>query len=735
MTSTGAVAPGEVNPRSKARTPTILQMEMTECGAASLGMVLAYFGKRVELQELRETCSTSRDGINAAQIVRAARHYGLEADGYLAKADSLPRRPMPMILYWEFNHFVVLESVTKRHYVINDPAVGRRKLTHEEFDASYSGVAIAFEKGPNFEPGRSNSEGLRAGDVFKSMVKGSGPAVSFSAIAGIAVAVPVTLAALVTSLFVEQVLNFGLTNWVPIVIGLAAIVVVLDFSLTWLSERMLLRLHLAMSIRASTRFIWHLLRLPSRFYDARSPGGLVSRVSLNEGVASSVTGQLSTAAVNLVKMLIYLVVLIWINPTLAAIAIVFGLLSACVIGLSIRYRIQANTTVQQEALKDIGYTYTGLAMFDDIRAAGAESEYLQRKAGRQAKVVSSEQRFSGMLAIFSSIPKLFNALAIAGILLVGGYMVLNAQLSVGQLIAFQALALSFLAPIGSLVMAVAMLADTKAQLVQIADVLGEPVRPEAQGQVLLADPNPETAGRKLEGKLEVKDLTFGFSKSRPPLIENLSFTANPGERIALIGTSGSGKSTVANLIAGLYEPWAGEILLDGRSRIDVPVEVVTSSLTKVDQSIMLFEGTIEANIRFWDDSIELDRVIAAAEDADIAQEIEAKAGGYSHKLTEGGSNLSGGQRQRIEIARALAKDPTILILDEATSALDAVTEHEIANHLKTRNCTCVIIAHRLSTVRDCDQILVLDQGKLVEQGNHDQLIALDGYYAELMSDG
>lgn len=284
-------------------------------------------------------------------------------------------------------------------------------------------------------------------------------------------------------------------------------------------------------------------------------------------------------------------------------------------------------------------------------------------------------------------------------------------------------------------MAVAMLADTKAQLVQIADVLGEPVRPEAQGQVLLADPNPETAGRKLEGKLEVKDLTFGFSKSRPPLIENLSFTANPGERIALIGTSGSGKSTVANLIAGLYEPWAGEILLDGRSRIDVPVEVVTSSLTKVDQSIMLFEGTIEANIRFWDDSIELDRVIAAAEDADIAQEIEAKSGGYSHKLTEGGSNLSGGQRQRIEIARALAKDPTILILDEATSALDAVTEHEIANHLKTRNCTCVIIAHRLSTVRDCDQILVLDQGELVEQGNHDQLIALDGYYAELMSDG
>lgn len=735
MSATEAVAPGQTNPRSKAKTPTVLQMEMTECGAACLGMVLAFFGKRVELQELRETCSTSRDGVNAAQIVRAARHYGLEADGYLAQVDSLPRRPMPLILYWEFNHFVVLETVTKRHYVINDPAAGRRKLTKAEFESSYSGVAIAFAATPDFERGSSTTTGLTATSVFRSMINGSGPAIIFSTIAGVLVAVPVTLAALLTALFVEQVLNFGLTNWVAIIVGLATIVVILDFALTLLSQRILLRLHTAMSIRSSTRFLWHLLRLPSRFYDARSPGGLVSRVGLNEAVSTSVTGELSNAAINVVKMLIYLVVLLWINPILAGVAVFFGILNALAVALSIRYRIQASTKVQQEAIKNIGYTYTGLAMFDDIRASGAEAEFLRRKAGRQAKVISSEQKFSGILAVFHSVPNLFNAFAIAGILLVGGFMVLDSQLTVGQLIAFQALAVSLLIPVGSLVNAVATLLETKAHLVQITDVLAEPIRREARGQQLLPAATGDSKLPKLAGKIEVRNLTFGFSKSQPPLIENLSFVVNPGERIALIGTSGSGKSTVANLLAGQYEPWSGEILFDDVTRSKVAPEQLTESLTKVDQSIMLFEGTIDANIRFWDETIPSDRVVVAAADAAISQEIEAKAGGYSHQLTEGGSNLSGGQRQRVEIARALAKDPTILVLDEATSALDATTEFSIVNNITNRGCTCVVIAHRLSTVRDCDQILVLDSGNLVERGNHQELLDRGGYYAELMAGG
>lgn len=744
MSTTEAVPAGQVNPRSKAKTPTMLQMEMTECGAASLGMVLGYFGKRIELQELREICSTSRDGVNAAQIVRAARHYGLEAEGYLASVDSLPRRPMPLIVYWEFNHFLVLEEVGKRHYTLNDPASGRRKVTHEEFERSYSGVALAFDKGPDFVPGKGETTSLSPWDVFKSMLKGSGAGIAYSAIAGAAVAIPVTLMALLTALFVEQVLTFQLTNWVPIVILLAAVIATLDFFLTLLAKRILLRLRVGISIRSTTNFLWHLLRLPSRFYDARSPGGLLGRVGLNQGVAASITGQLSDAVVNVIKMIIYFVVLVWLSPILAIVTLAFGLLNAAVIAMSIRYRVRANTKVQQEAMKNLGYTYVGINMFDDIRASGSESEYLRRKAGRQANVISSEQRVSGLMSVLGAAPDLFYALAVMTILLVGGFMVLNNDMSVGQLIAFQTLSASLLRPIGTLVAAVGVLADTRAQMVQITDVLGEPVRKEVEHEALLptaqdqayatTDRNGGFVGGRLAGKLEVKNLTFGFTKNRPPLVQNLSFTAEPGQRIALIGLSGSGKSTVANLVAGLYQPWDGEILLDGIPRGDVPPRVLTSSLAKVDQSIMLFEGTIDANIRFWDESIPPERVRAAARDADIARDIESKQGGFLYKLNEGGSNLSGGQRQRVEIARALAKDPTVLILDEATSALDATTEENIAASVKRRGCTCLIIAHRLSTVRDCDQILVLEQGELTEQGTHHELMELNGYYAEMMRD-
>ena len=731
--ATSATA-GRAAARRRARTPTVLQMEATECGAAALTMILNWLGRDVLLEEVREVCAVSRDGVNALKIIQAARRYGLEGTGLRCGPAEVRKLEPPVMVFWNQNHFLVVEGFRRHRVLLNDPASGHRAVTYEEFADGYSGIALTFTRGPGFRRDPRQRRRRPAREML-GLVSRSRPGLAYAVLAGIAVVVPTSTAAALTSLFVDEVLLRSNLSWVIKVVGLAAIVAVLLFGLNLFQQRVLLRLRTKLSIRMSAGFLWHLLRLPSRFFDARSPGGLVGRVQLNAQLANLLSGQLATAAISIITMALFAMVLFFVNWILALVALGVAGFNLLMLVIVSRARIALNQNLQQTLVRLTGYTYLGISMMDDIRATGSENDFFSRWSGTQARAVNAEQRLGFLTQSLLVVPGFLTTLNTVVVLAVGGFLVIDGGLSLPRLIAFQLLAASFFGPISQLVTVASQFQDARAWMQQISDVLAQPLDPLALDGADGGPGHAAPAEARLRGHLELRDVTFGYVPGEPPLITGLSVTLQPGERVALVGPTGSGKSTVANLVAGLFEPWSGEILLDGMPRRHIPREVIAASLAKVDQSVLLFSGTVADNIRFWDTSIPPADVVRAAEDACIAGEIQAKPGGYAHEVAEGGRDFSGGQRQRLEFARALAINPTVLVLDEATSALDVVTEQEIDTNLRRRGCTCLLIAHRLSTIRDCDQILVLDRGTVAERGTHDELIALGGLYKELVSHG
>ncbi|HWC39608.1 MAG TPA: cysteine peptidase family C39 domain-containing protein [Acidimicrobiales bacterium] len=783
--SSPSTAADDARTHKAVRTPTVLQMEITECGAASLTMILNTLGRDVLLEEAREACAVSRDGVNALKIVQAARSFGLDGGGYRRSVDQLRALAPPFIVFWNQNHFLVVEGFGRRKVHLNDPASGRRAVSYEEFEESYSGIVLKFSPGEGFrrDPQRRRRRPLV--DLLGQLAR-SRRGIVYAVIAGLALVVPTTAAAILTSIFVTQVLTLQNRNWVTKVVLVAALVALLLFSLNLFEQRVLLRLQTKLSIRMSAGFLWHLLRLPTQFFDARSPGGLVSRVQLNAQVAQLLSGQLATASISLVTMVLFAVVLVILNWILALVALGLAAVNVVVLLSVSRVRIAVNQNLQQTLVRLSGYTYLGINLIDDIKATGSENDFFSRWAGSQARALNAEQRLGFLTQTLLVVPGFLSMLNTVVVLAVGGYLVIDGTLGLSGLIAFQVLAGSFFAPIAQLISVASQFQNARAWMQQIGDVMRQPIDPSAvdvspalataAGERAVARPGRSRPGRRavrsggvmtdgagtgdsgdqdgrtlepsatvtaapkrtearLRGQVELRHVTFGYVSNEPPLIRDFSLTVQPGERVALVGPTGSGKTTVANLLVGLFHPWEGEILFDGLPREGIPREVMAASLGKVDQSIMLFSGTVADNIRFWDRSIPALEVVRAAEDACVAEEIEAKPGGYAHHVAEGGRNFSGGQRQRLEFARALATNPTVLILDEATSALDTVTEQRLDINLRRRGCSCLLVAHRLSTIRDCDQIVVLDQGDVVERGTHEQLISLGGLYQGLVSDG
>lgn len=735
------------------RTPVVLQMESTECGAASLGIVLGFFGRHVPLEELREACAVSRDGMNALKLVEVARRYHLEARGFRYDLDDLAMLAGPFVVFWHQNHFLVVEGFARRKVHLNDPASGRRQVSYEEFAEGYSGVTLVLRPGEEFHP---EPRGRRQHPVatMLSLVGQARAGLAYALIAGLAVVVPTTAAAMLTSIFVSQVLESHDTAWVGRVVAVAAVIVVAQFSLILFQQRVLLRLQTKLSIRMSAGFLWHLLRLPLRFFDARSPGGLVSRVQLNFQVAQLLSGQLATVAIGVLTMALYGVVLFLLDWRLALVALaVASCNAATLVGVS-RARVAVNQNLQQNLVRLSGYSYLGISLIEDLKATGGESEFFSRWSGTQARALNAEQRLGFLTQSLLVVPGFLTMLDVVVILAVGGSLVIDGALSLAALIAFQMLASAFFAPISQVVSVASQFQNARAWLQQVDDVTTQRLDPRAGDAGLLDDdpgagevarrhlqvrhsaPGPPSAGTaagRLSGQVELRGLSFGYVPGEAPLLENLNLVVEPGQRVAFVGPSGSGKSTIANLVAGLLQPWEGEIRFDGLLPEEINPEVLGASLAKVDQAVMLFRASVAQNIAFFDESIAPGALVRAAQDACVASEIEARAGGYSHLVEERGANFSGGQRQRLEIARALAGDPSILVLDEATSALDAVTEQRLDTHLRQRGCTSLIVSHRLSTIRDCDQILVLDQGQVVERGTHRQLLGRDGSYARLVS--
>jgi NHLM bacteriocin system ABC transporter peptidase/ATP-binding protein len=732
--------PNERSSATRVRTPTVLQMEAVECGAASLAMVLAYYGRIVPLEELRLACGVSRDGSKANNVLKAARKYGLTAKGFKKEPGELAGMPLPLILHWNFNHFIVFEGFQKGFAHINDPNSGPTRVTAQEFDEAFTGVALQFEPGSEFVKGGEAPSLLQP---LKRRLAGFGSALAFVVLAGIALLVPGLVTPSFNRVFVDQVLVKGLDRWMTPLAWLMGTTAVITFTLTFIQQRYLLRLESKLSLGTSARFFWHVLRLPVEFFTQRYAGEIGNRVGINDKIARLLSGDLATTALNILVIAMYAVLLFQYDVILTLICVVTAVLNLAALRYVSRTRVDLNQRMLQDRGKLMGTAMGGLQTIETLKATGSESDFFARWSGYQAKVVNAYQQLQFTTMMLNAVPPLLLALNTALVICVGAVRVMDGGLTMGMLVAFQSLMTAFLSPVNRVVELGGTLQEVKGDMNRLDDVLQAkqcpslsslssrakaPIGAEGEGP-----PSGKAELQKLTGHLELRDVTFGYSRLEAPLISGFSLTLKPGQRVALVGGSGSGKSTVAKVVAGLYEPWSGEVRFDGQLRHDIPRGVITSSLGVVDQDISMFEDSIKDNVTLWDATVPESDLTQAARDACVHDDIAARAGGFGATVEEGGRNFSGGQRQRLEIARALVNNPTVVVLDEATSALDPTTEAYIDDAIRRRGCTCLIIAHRLSTIRDCDEIIVLREGKIVQRGTHATMSAVPGPYADLIA--
>ena len=718
--------------KQRVTTPILLQMHATECGAASLGSVLGYFGRWVPLTELREKCEVSRDGSSAASIARAARHYGLECKGLSVRADQLKKLPLPQILFWQFSHFLVLEGFDDKNFHLNDPATGRRTLSAEEFTKGFSGIALRFTRGEDFDPG-----GERPG-MFTQL--GALLAGSWGVLAGvIACGLMFTFLALIVPIslgvFVDDVLaNHG--PWGGLVAALLG-GGVLVYVLSLLKHRFLKRLAIRISVTGYNRGLYRLLRLPVEFFHHRLVGDLTDRVSSIDRVAKNLTDQFLVLIVDIAMSAILLIAMLAYAMLLTLVVLLLALLHGVLAHFLNAQRAVRSQAMRREQGLLIGVGMQMLSHADNLRMTGTDDRFFSRWSGQQARELQARQLCSELGSLNSALPGLIALLRAAAVLGLGGSLVMAGQMTLGSLVGFYILAEMFLAPIGRFLEFADKRQALDTDLQRLDDISSTAEDPVFSRRSPQSESIPTFNGRlQLSGQLELRDVTFGYNKSRPPLIKDFNLVIKPGQRVAVVGPSGSGKSTVARLVSGIYQPWSGEVLFDGHPRNEIPEEVLRRSMSMVDQEVVLFSASVRDNITLWNPAVPDEVIVAATRDACIHDDILVRPQGYATLVEEAGVNFSGGQRQRLEIARALVGNPTVLVLDEATSALDAATEEYVDDALRRRGVTCLIVAHRLSTVRDCDEIIVLESGVEVQRGTHDELIAdRDGTYHKLVKSG
>ena len=713
--------------RGAAKVPVIMQMEALECGAACLAMVAAYYGKWVPLEQVRLDCGVSRDGSNARNVLVAARSYGFAAKGYRYEPDSLRTDGrFPCIIHWNMEHFVVLNGFTKDKAVLNDPARGLVSVSMEEFDRSFTGICLILEPGAAFTPGGKPKSVL---EFARHRLKGAGPAIAFVVLCTIIGSLLGIIQPAFSRIFYDRLLTGQNPEWfMPF---MAALIVFSCLQVFIAGVQMLYsnRINARFAVVGSTSFLWKVLHLPMDFFSQRLAGDIQARQSSNAGVANALVNTFAPLSLQLIMMVFYFVVMVrysWQLTLLGLVSIAVNMAMARVIS---QKRINLSRVQMRDGGKLSSATVSGIEMIETIKASGAENGFFGRWAGYQASVNTQQMRSARMEQILGLIPSVISVVCSSAITIAGAWLTMNGQFTVGMIAQFQGFLSSFSGPIGSLISAGQSLMEMRTEMERIEDVMQYPDDPAFH----TAPDEAEGSFEKLSGMVELKNVTFGYSRLAQPLIRDFNLTLKPGSRVALVGASGCGKSTVAKLISGLYQPWSGEILFDGQPMGSISREKLTGSLAVVDQDIVIFEDTIANNIRMWDTSIEDFEVTLAAWDAQIYHDIMRRDGGFQNKLTEGGKDLSGGQRQRLEIARVLAQDPTIIIMDEATSALDAKTEYEVVSAIRNRGITCIVVAHRLSTIRDCDEILVMDGGLVVERGTHEELMARGGRYTELVT--
>jgi len=722
-------AAGALHRSKRRRTPTIVQMESTESGAVALAIVLGSYKLFPEQYGLRNACGVGRDGASPENVVKAATAYGMKAVLHEnINLATLLTLPTPLIALTEGGQYVVVEGYTPQSVYVNNPASGAKTYTRRDFKSPFDNLAITLAPGPDFKKGGKAPSSVGA---LAARLHGNRGPLAFVLLASIGLIFPMLLTPLFTQVFIDQFLSSQVDSLLLLLLVGMLITAILRGALTWLQTQYLLRMQTKLAVRMSAEFFWHVLRLPIDFFTQRYRGEIGSRISLNDMVAEVLSQELTMAVVNIIMAIFYLALMLLYDVSLTLVVLTFGLLNILILRFISRLISDSNKRLLQQSGKLQGVSMNGVQTIETLKATGRESDFFARWTGLQAKVYNAQQSLQVPIQILNAVPALLSSVSVALILTIGGWRIMDGGFTIGMLVAFQSLAISFLAPMGDLLDLGSTYQQATSAVLRLDDMLKTPADTLVSDQV-----NHRAAGSddapKLGGRLELRDVTFGYDPLGSPLIDRFNLTLEPGRRVALIGSTGSGKSTIANLAVGLYVPWSGAILFDGKPRTEIPHQVMTNSLAKVDQSIFLFEGTVHDNLTLWDPTVSQQQVLQAARDACIHDTISARTGAYQSNVAEGGTNFSGGQAQRLEIARSLVFNPSILILDEATSALDPPTEAAIDDNLRRRGCTCLIVAHRLSTIRDCDEIIVLEHGKVVQRGTHDALFQSEGPYRQLI---
>ncbi len=721
--------PGRTRPASEvARVPTVLQMEAVECGAASLAMVLAYYGRWIPLEQLRVECGVTRDGSNAGQLAKVARRHGLTAKGKRYELDSLrTESTRPLILFWAFSHFVVFEGVRGDRYQINDPAAGRRLVDEQEFSRKFTGIAIEFDRGPEFEPAGSPPSLLRG---VRAWLCGNRTAAVFAMLCGVFLAVPGVAIPGLTGAFVDRVVqdvdtesSFWIVSGMLLMLGLQC-------GMQILQGRVLNRLVLRMFLLQSTRMASHLLDLPMRFYLQRSPGDLVQRLTSNQSIASNLGSQMLTQLVAVATAVIYATVLILMDALVGSLAVAGAAILLLCVYLTNRRLVDRSTAVQREVGRQYGVLMLMLRAIRELKATSRETEAFGQWAGYQAKGVESQQSVARLNAWLDSTPIILQGIIVYGlVLMLGGWEVMQGRLTIGELVSMQLIAGLLLAPITQIVMLARTLQDTQAQMTRVLDVLayhGDDAAGEGDVSDSKVDGTVDAAA--LAGGIELEAVDFGFDPLNPPFLQQFSLQIDAGRLVALVGPPGSGKSVITDLLLGLEAPWSGEVRFDGTPRAAIPRDSLVTSVAGSSAGVSVFAGSLRDNLSMWDPTISDDRLVAALQDAD-GTELLDRPGGLDAVIEEGGRNLSGGQRQRLEIARCLAKNPSVLVLDATTSALDARTERRLLDRIRLRGCTLVLVTSRASTLEVMDEICILAEGRVVDRGTLDDLRSRNPWFA------
>lgn len=706
------------------KTPTVFQMEAAECGAASLAMIMAFYGKHPPLEQLREKTGVSRDGCRAGDLIRAARRYGFECHGYRKKVGGLKTIATPCIIHWENNHFVVFEGFKGNRAYINDPASGRRRLTLGELDECFSGIALTFKPTGEFTEDKKQKSTLwrfAAKQVFSERRE-----LTKLLLLGIPLSLLVVVPPVLARFFVDEVIINGNPERRGALIAAMLAAALLQIGLSVLRSGILERLKKKIVLYSARDFLAKMFRLPMGFFERRYVGDLLSRVSANANVGELLSGGIAEMALNVFSSAACLVMLLIYSPVLTAAAVIAVLLNALIGKLTASIMSNDAERFRRSFGKLTGTVCAGLGIADALRASGAENEYTSRILGCSARTDEFERRLTRCRKIGSALSKAAAMFFCVTISFAGGVLVINGAMTIGGLTAFVLLFGALLPFAGRLSRFAVMIRTSKADISRVEDIASLPEDAKFGGE---AEKSDMTA--KLAGRVELRNITFGYTRSAPPIVSGLNIRLGCGDSTALVGASGSGRSTVAKLIGGLYEPWTGELLFDGIPAKSIPNAVLSASVSTVSRKTTLFSGTVRDNLTMWNSGISEEDMIAAAKDACIHDVISQKPGAYDSRLTEGGFNLSGGQRQRLGIARALVTNPTVLIMDEATSALDPATEKQIMDNIKRRGCTCIVIAHRLSAVRGCGEIVVMENGGVVQRGTHEVLAKTDGLYRTL----